>query len=73
MGFFLGGVFGCTVSLYVGLFSPIVRGVLAGIVQLVYNGGDALLSWFGRHYGPADWRQVLVIGGCGALAASVVV
>jgi predicted MFS family arabinose efflux permease len=73
MGFFLGGVFGCTVSLYVGLFSPTVRGILAGIVQLVYNGGDALLSWFGRHYGSADWRQVLVIGGCGALAAVVVV
>jgi MFS family permease len=72
MGFFLGGVFGCTVSLYVGLFSPTVRGLLAGIVQLVYNGGDALLSWFGRHYGAADWRQVLVIGGCGALAAAVV-
>lgn len=73
MGFFLGGVFGCTVSLYVGLFSPTIRGVIAGMVQLVYNGGDALLSWFGRHYGPSDWRQVLVIGGCGALAASVLV
>lgn len=72
MGFFMGGVFGCTVSLYVGLFSPTVRGLLAGIVQLVYNGGDALLSWFGRHYGAADWHQVLVIGGCGALAAGVV-
>lgn len=72
MGFFLGGVFGCTVSLYVGLFSPTVRGLLAGIVQLVYNGGDALLSWFGRHYGAADWHQVLVIGGCGALVAAVV-
>ena len=73
MGFFLGGVFGCTVSLYVGLFSPTVRGILAGLVQLVYNGGDALLSWFGRHYGPTDWRHVLIIGGCGALAASAIV
>ncbi len=71
MGFFLGGVFGCTVSIYVGLFSPTIRGLLAGIVQLVYNGGDALLSWFGRHYGAADWREVLVIGGCGALVAAV--
>jgi predicted MFS family arabinose efflux permease len=43
------------------------------MVQLVYNGGDALLSWFGRHYGPTDWRHVLVIGGCGALAASMIV
>jgi predicted MFS family arabinose efflux permease len=73
MGFFLGGVFGCAVSLYVGLFSPAIRGVLAGIVQLVYNGGDALLSWFGRQYGPHNWRHVLVIGGGGALVAAVIV
>jgi len=73
MGFFLGGVFGCAVSLYVGLFSPAQRGLLAGFVQLVYNGGDAALSWFGRHYGADDWRQVLVIGGTGAIAAALVV
>ena len=73
MGFFLGGVFGCAVSLYVGLFSPTSRGLLAGVVQLVYNGGDASLSWFGRLYGPEDWRQVLVIGGCGALASALLV
>ena len=41
MGFFMGGVFGCAVSLYVGLFSQTIRGLLGGIVQLVYNGGDA--------------------------------
>jgi MFS family permease len=73
MGFFLGGVFGCAVSLYVGLFSPQLRGLLAGLVQLVYNGGDAMLSWFGRHYGTDNWRQVLVGGGTGAVAAAVVV
>ncbi len=72
MGFFLGGVFGCTVSLYVGLFSPTVRGLLSGIVQLVYNGGDALLSWFGRLYAGDNWRMVMVIGGSGAIAAAVV-
>ena len=73
MGFFMGGVFGCAVSLYVGLFSPSQRGLLAGLVQLVYNGGDASLSWFGRLYGAEDWRQVLVIGGCGALVAAAIV
>ncbi len=72
MGFFLGGVFGCAVSLYVGLFSPTVRGLLSGVVQLVYNGGDALLSWFGRHYAADNWRAVMVIGGAGAVIAAVV-
>ncbi len=69
MGFFMGGVFGCTVSLYVGLFSPTVRGMLAGLVQLVYNGGDALLSWFGRHFA-TDWQAVMTAGGIGALVAA---
>jgi predicted MFS family arabinose efflux permease len=73
MGFFLGGVFGCAVSLYVGLFPPSIRGLLAGMVQLVYNGGDALLSWFGRHYDASNWQVVLQIGGAGALLAAVVV
>jgi MFS family permease len=73
MGFFLGGVFGCAVSLYVGLFPPAVRGLLAGLVQLVYNGGDALLSWFGRHYDSSNWQTVLQIGGAGALASAAVV
>jgi predicted MFS family arabinose efflux permease len=73
MGFFLGGVFGCAVSLYVGLFPPHLRGLLAGMVQLVYNGGDALLSWFGRHYDASNWHAVLQIGGVGALCAAIVV
>jgi MFS family permease len=73
MGFFLGGVFGCAVSLYVGLFPPAIRGLLAGIVQLVYNGGDALLSWFGRHYDASNWHVVLQIGGTGALIAGAIV
>jgi len=72
MGFFLGGVFGCAVSLYVGMFRPAVRGLLAGIVQLTYNGGDALLSWFGRHYDSTNWQVVLQIGGVGAICAGVV-
>ena len=67
MGFFLGGVFGCAVSLYVGMFAPAIRGLLSGVVQLVYNGGDATLSWFGRLYAADDWRQVMVIGGVGAV------
>ena len=70
MGFFLGGVFGCAVSLYVGLFSPQVRGLLAGLVQLVYNGGDAMLSWFGRYYASTDWHLVVELGGVGALLAA---
>ncbi len=72
MGFFLGGVFGCAVSLYVGMFRPAMRGLLAGIVQLTYNGGDALLSWFGRHYDSTNWQVVLQIGGVGAICAGVV-
>ncbi len=72
MGFFLGGVFGCAVSIYVGLFSQTIRGLLGGLVQLVYNGGDAALSWFGRHYAD-QWQLVMVIGGVGAIAAGVVV
>jgi MFS family permease len=71
MGFFLGGVFGCAVSLYVGMFRPAMRGLLAGIVQLTYNGGDALLSWFGRHYDSTNWQVVLQIGGVGAICAGV--
>lgn len=73
MGFFLGGVFGCAVSLYVGFFPPTVRGLLAGIVQLVYNGGDATLTWFGRHFAEESWQQVMVVGGVGAMLAGVVV
>jgi MFS family permease len=73
MGFFLGGIFGCAVSLYVGLFPPHMRGILAGLVQLVYNGGDALLSWFGRHYDATNWQTVVQIGGAGALCAALVV
>lgn len=72
MGFFLGGVFGCAVSLYVGLFSQTVRGLLGGMVQLVYNGGDAALSWFGRHYAD-EWQMVMMFGGAGAILAAVVV
>ena len=70
MGFFMGGVFGCAVSLYVGLFSQTIRGLLGGIVQLVYNGGDAALSWFGRHYAD-QWQLVMVIGGIGAILAAL--
>jgi MFS family permease len=73
MGFFLGGVFGCSVSIYIGLFPPAMRGLLAGVVQLVYNGGDALLSWFGRHYDASNWQTVLQIGGVAALVAAVAV
>lgn len=69
MGVFLGGVFGCTVSLYVGLFPPAMRGLMAGIVQLVYNGGDATLSWIGRHFA-ADWQIVMAAGGAGAIVAA---
>lgn len=72
MGFFLGGVFGCAVSLYVGLFSQTIRGLLSGVVQLVYNGGDASLSWFGRHYAD-QWQLVMVVGGVGAIVAGVAV
>ena len=72
MGFFLGGVFGCAVSLYVGLFSQSFRGLLGGLVQLVYNGGDAALSWFGRLYAD-QWQMVMVFGGIGAIVAAAVV
>jgi MFS family permease len=72
MGFFMGGVFGCAVSLYVGLFSQTVRGLLGGLVQLVYNGGDAALSWFGRHYAD-QWQLVMVIGGLGAIVTGCIV
>lgn len=72
MGFFLGGVFGCAVSLYVGLFPPTVRGLLAGLVQLVYNGGDATLSWFGRHSAADDWQHVMVVGGTGAMITGII-
>lgn len=72
MGFFLGGVFGCAVSLYVGMFPATLRGLLAGLVQLVYNGGDAALSWFGRLYAGSDWKQVMVIGGVGALVTGAI-
>lgn len=72
MGFFMGGVFGCAVSLYVGLFSQTVRGLLGGLVQLVYNGGDATLSWFGRHYAD-QWQLVMVIGGVGAIVTGCIV
>lgn len=73
MGFFLGGVFGCAVSLYVTYFRSGIRGRLSGLVQLVYNGGDAMLSWFGRLYGVASWRELIMIGGGGALVAALVV
>ena len=72
MGFFLGGVFGCAVSLYVGLFSQTFRGLLGGIVQLVYNGGDAALSWFGRHFAD-QWQLVMVFGGIGAILGAILV
>ena len=70
MGFFHGGIFDCVASLYVGRFSSGIRGLLAGVVQLVYNGGDAKLSWFGPHYGASDCQVVQQIGGAGALCAA---
>lgn len=73
MGFFLGGVFGCVVSVYVGLFSAAMLGLLSGLVQLVYNGGDALLSWLGRHYDASNWQHLLQIGGGGAVCAGIAV
>lgn len=72
MGYFLGGVFGCVVSLYVGLFSASILGLLAGVVQLVFNGGDALLSLFGRYFDASNWQQLLQLGGCGAVFAGLV-
>jgi predicted MFS family arabinose efflux permease len=61
------------VSVYVGLFSATVLGLLSGVVQLAYNGGDALLSWFGRHYDASNWQQLLQLGGCGAICAAILV
>lgn len=43
------------------------------MVQQTYNGGDALLSWIGRHYDATNRQQVLVIGGIGAITASLIV
>ena len=37
------------------------------------GGGDALLSWFGRHYDARNWQVVLQIAGVGALCAAVLV
>ena len=73
MGFFLGGVFGCAVSLYVGLFPPTVRGFLSGIVMLVYSAGGTVLASVGRMVGPAEWRLVMVVGGACALVSAAVV
>ncbi len=49
------------------------EGLLAGLVQLVYNGGDATLSWFGRLAAESDWRHVMVAGGVAALLAALLV
>jgi MFS family permease len=73
MGFFLGGVFGCTVSAYVDRFPPRQYGFLSGLVQLVYNGGDAALSWFGRLLVESNWRYVMVGGGIADLIAAAAI
>lgn len=62
LGFFLGGIFSCTVGLYVGIFQASIRGRLASIVGVMFSLGLAFQGWLGSFLLDGDWEIMLWAG-----------
>jgi MFS family permease len=65
LGFFMGSMFPIAVGIYSGLFARDVRGVIAGIVFMVYNIAVASLGFMSAAAFKAgyDWKLLLWAGG----------
>ena len=65
LGFFMGSMFPIAVGIYSGLFARDVRGVIAGIVFMVYNIAVATLGFMSAAAFKAglDWKILLWAGG----------
>ena len=65
LGFFMGSMFPIAVGIYSGLFARDVRGVIAGIVFMVYNIAVATLGFMSAAAFKAgyDWKLLLWAGG----------
>ena len=65
LGFFMGSMFPIAVGIYSGLFARDVRGVIAGIVFMVYNVAVATLGFMSAAAFKAgfDWKVLLWAGG----------
>ena len=65
LGFFMGSMFPIAVGIYSGLFARDVRGVIAGIVFMVYNVAVATLGFMAAAAFKAgyDWKVLLWAGG----------
>ena len=65
LGFFMGSMFPIAVGIYSGLFARDVRGVIAGIVFMVYNIAVASLGFMSAAAFKAgyDWKVLLWAGG----------
>ena len=65
LGFFMGSMFPIAVGIYSGLFARDVRGVIAGIVFMVYNIAVATLGFMSAAAFKAglDWKVLLWAGG----------
>ena len=65
LGFFMGSMFPIAVGIYSGLFARDVRGVIAGIVFMIYNIAVATLGFMAAAAFKAgfDWKVLLWAGG----------
>lgn len=65
LGFFMGSMFPIAVGIYSGLFARDVRGVIAGIIFMVYNIAVAALGFMSAAAFKAgyDWKVLLWAGG----------
>ena len=65
LGFFMGSMFPIAVGIYSGLFARDVRGVIAGIVFMIYNIAVATLGFMSAAAFKAgfDWKVLLWAGG----------
>ncbi len=65
LGFFMGSMFPIAVGIYSGLFARDVRGVIAGVVFMVYNIAVASLGFMSAAAFKAgyDWKVLLYAGG----------
>ncbi|WP_343527469.1 MFS transporter [Sphingomonas sp.] len=62
LGLFMGGIFPIVVGIYVGLFSPTVRGRLASLINAIFSSGITVLG-LASGWANGDWRALLLAGG----------
>jgi len=73
LGFLTGGMYACTVGIYVCLFEQRWRGRLASAVAISFGAANAFLAWVASQVLDRDWTLVLWIGALPALAAALLV